>query len=63
MSPQIIVSVHAPVEIRKPHRIGLGYTVLEAGVCSGVFNGMKRQIILRKTARRGTEVSLNIFCE
>ena len=63
MSPQITVSAHAPVEITKPHRIGLGYTVLEAGVCSGVLNGIKCQIIQRKTAIRGIEVSLNIFCE
>ena len=63
MSPQIIVSAHAPVEITKPHKIGLGYTVLEAGVCFGVLNGMKGQIIQRKTAIQGIEVSLNIFCE
>ena len=63
MSPQIIVSVHAPVEITKPHKIGLGHTVLEAGVYFGVLNGIKGQIIQRETAIRGTEVSLNIFCE
>ena len=63
MSPKIIVSAHAPVEITKPHKIGLGYTVLEAGVCFGVSKGMKGQIIQRKTAIRGTEVSPNIFCE
>ena len=63
MSPQIIVSAHAPVEITKPHKIQLGYTVLEAGVCFGVLNGMKGQIIQRKTAIRGIEVSLKIFCE
>ena len=50
MSPQIIVSARAPVEIAKPHKIGFGYTVLEAGVCYGVLNGMKGQIIHRKTA-------------
>ena len=33
MNPQIIVSVQATVEITKPHKIGLGYTVLEEGVC------------------------------
>ena len=48
MSPQIIVSVHAPVEITKQHKIGLGYAVLEAGVCFGVLNGMKGQIIQKK---------------
>ena len=63
MNPQIIVSAHAPVEIIKPHKIGLGYTVLEAGVCFGVFNGMKGQIMQRKTAIRGIEVSLDIMCE
>ena len=56
MSPQIIVSGHAPIEITKPHKIGLGYTVLEAGVCFGILNGMKGQIIQRKTAIRGIEV-------
>ena len=60
MSPQIIVSAHAPVEITKPHKIGLGYTVLEAGVCFEVLKGMKSQIIQRETAIRGIEVSLNI---
>ena len=60
---QVIVSAHAPVEITKPHMIELGYTVLEAGVCFGVLNGMKGQIIQRKTAIQGIEVSLNIFCE
>ena len=63
MSPQIVVSRHAPVEITKPHKIELGYTVLEAGVCFGVLNGTKGQIIQRKTAIPGIEVSLNIFCE
>ena len=50
MSPQIIVSAHAPVEITKPHKIGLGYTVLEAAACFGVLKRMKGQIIQRKTA-------------
>ena len=50
MSSQIIVSAHAPVEITKPHKIGLRYTVLEAGVCFGVLNGMKDEIIKRKAA-------------
>ena len=44
MSPQIILSVHAPLEITKPHKIGLWYAVLETGVCFGVFIGMKGQI-------------------
>ena len=43
MSPQIILSAHAPLEITKPHTIGLWYAVLETGVCFGVFNGMKGQ--------------------
>ena len=63
MSPQIILSVHAPVEITKPHKIGLWYALLGTGVCLGVFNGMKGQIIQRKTAIQGIEVSLSIFCE
>ena len=63
MGPQIIVSAHAPVEITNSHKVGLSYAVLEAGVCFGVLNGMKGQIIQRKTAMRGTEVSFNIFCE
>ena len=57
------VPAHAPVEITKPHKIGLGYTVVEARVCFGVLNGMKGQIIQKKTAIRGIEVSLHIFCE
>ena len=61
MCPQIIVSAHAPVEITKPHKRGLGYPVVEVGVCFGVLNGMKGQIIQRKTAIRGIKVSLNIF--
>ena len=63
MGPKIIVSAHAPVEITKPHKIGLGHAVLEAGACFGVLNGMKGQIIQRKTAIRDTEKTLNIFCE
>ena len=43
MSPQLILSVHAPVEITKSHKIGLWYAVLETGVCFGVFNGIKGQ--------------------
>ena len=61
MGPQIFVSAHAPIEITKPHKIGLRYAVLEAGVCSGVLNGMKGQIIQRKTAIRAIEVSLNYY--
>ena len=45
MDPQIIVTVHAPFEIPKLHKIGLEYAVLQAGVFLGVFNGMKGQII------------------
>ena len=63
MDPQIIVSAHAPVEITKPQKVGLRYVVLEARDCSGVLNGMKGQLIQRKTAIRGIEVSLNIFCK
>ena len=63
VAKQVIVSTHAPIEITKPHKIGLGYTVLEAGVCFEVLKGMKSQIIQRKTAIRSIEVSLNIFCE
>ena len=50
MSPRIIVFTHAPNEITKPHKTGLGYTVSGTGVCFGVLNGMKGQIIQRKTA-------------
>ena len=63
MGPQIIVSVHAPVEMTKPHEVRLSYAVLEAGVCFGGFHGMKGQITQRKTAIRDIKVSLNIFCE
>ena len=45
MDPQIIVTVHAPFEIPKLHKIGLEYAVLQAGVFWGVFDGMKGQII------------------
>ena len=51
---QIIVSVHVPVEITKPHKIGLWYAVLE--VCFGVLSGMKGQIIQRKTAIQGASI-------
>ena len=50
VAKQVIVSAHASVEIIKPHKIELGYTVLEVGVCFGVLNGMKGLIIQRKTA-------------
>ena len=36
VTKQVIVSAHAPVEITKPYKLGLGDTVLEAGVCFGV---------------------------
>ena len=42
--------MYAVDEMKKPHKIGLGYAVLEAGVCFGVLNGMKGQIIQKKTA-------------
>ena len=45
MSPKIILSAHAPVEITIPHKVGLMHAVLEAGVCFGVLNGMNDQII------------------
>ena len=45
MGPQVIVSGHIPVEITKPYKIGLGYTVLEARFFGGVLNGMKGQKI------------------
>ena len=48
MSPWIIVSVYPVDEIKKPHKIGLGYAVLEAGVCFGVLNGIKGQTIQKK---------------
>ena len=63
MVPQITVSAHALVEIRKPYKIRLGYEVLGVGVSFGVLNGMKGQIIQRKKAIQGTEVNLDIFSE
>ena len=48
------------MEIIKPHKVGLRYAVLEAGVYFGFLNGMKGQI---RTTIRGIEESLNIFCE
>ena len=44
----MIVSVYAAVEITKPYKIGLGCAFLEVGVCFGVLNGMKGQIIQKK---------------
>ena len=58
MRLQIIVSVHAPVEIAKPHKIGLEYAVLLAGLCFWV---LKSQIIQRKTTIRGIEVGHNKY--
>ena len=48
MDSQIIVAAHVPVEITKPHKVRLRYTVWEAEVCFGVLNGMKGQIIQKK---------------
>ena len=62
MGLRIIVSAHAPVEITKPHVIRLGHAVLEAEVFVEFLNGKKGQIIQEKTAIRGTEMNLNIFC-
>ena len=63
MGPQITVSAHALVKITKPYKKGLGYAILEAGVCFGVLNEMKGQMIQRKKAIRGIVVSFNIFPE
>ena len=67
MDSQIIVAAHVPVEITKPHKVRLRYTVREAEVCFGVLNGMKGQIIQKKkkkkSAIRGTEESLNTLCD
>ena len=41
--------------------VGLRYAVLEVGVYLGVLNGMKDQIIQRKTVIRDREVSLNYY--
>ena len=48
-------------EIKKTHKIGLGYAVLEAGVCFGVLNGIKGQIIQEKTAIQGIKMNLSLF--
>ena len=66
MDSQIIVAAHVPVEITKPHKVRLRYTVWEAEVCFGVLNGMKGQIIQKKkknSAIRGIEESLNTLCD
>ena len=48
MDSQIIVAAHVPVEITKPHKVRLRYTVWEAEVCFGVLNGMKGRIIKKR---------------
>ena len=67
MDSQIIVAAHVPVEITKPHKVRLRYTVWEAEVCFGVLNGMKGRIIQKKkkknSAKRGIEESLNTLCD
>ena len=66
MDSQIIVAAHVPVEITKPHKVRLRYTVWEAEVCFGVLNGMKGRIIQKKkknSAIRGIEESLNTLCD
>ena len=63
MAPKIIVSENGSVQITKHHKIELGYAIIEAGVCFGVWNGIKGQIIQRKTAIRAIDMRLNIFCE
>ena len=50
MVPQIDVSADAAVEVTKPLKLGLRYAVLKAGVCFGVLNGMKGQIIQKKNS-------------
>ena len=39
MSPQIIFSAHAPIEMTKPHKVRLRYPVLKAGY--EFFGGFK----------------------
>ena len=57
MGPQIIASNwDALIEITKPQKLGLRYAAIEAGVSSGVLNGIKGQIIQRKTAIGRIEV-------
>ena len=56
MDSQIIVAAHVPVEITKPHKVRLRYTVWEAEVCFGVLNGMKGQIIQKKKKIQQYEV-------
>ena len=60
MVPQIIV-LRMHHFRQNPKKVGLRYVVLEAGVCFGVFNGMKEQMIQRKTIIRGIEVSLSYY--
>ena len=67
MDSQIIVAAHVPVEITKPHKVRLRYTVWEAEVCFGVLNGMKGRIIKKKKKKNsaiwGIEESLNTLCD
>ena len=55
MVPKIIA--HSPVKITKPQKVVLFW----GGVCLGVFNGMKDQIIQRKTAIQDIEVSPSYY--
>ena len=50
MGPQVIVSGHIPVEITKPSKIGLGYTVLEARFFWGGFEWNERSKNLEKNS-------------
>ena len=69
MGPQIIVSVHEPVEIPKPHKIGFGVCsfrsmrLLKQESLFWGFEWDKRSDNPEKNNNRGVEVSLNIFCE
>ena len=45
MDPQIIASVHTPVEMIKPCKAGLKYAVLEAGVFLGFKVGLKYAVL------------------
>ena len=33
MGSEIVVSAHVPIELTKPHKVGLKYAILEAEVC------------------------------
>ena len=55
MGPQITVSAHALVEMRKPYKIGLGNEILETGFCFKVLNGMKGHIIQESNMRYRSE--------